>query len=233
MRRTCADPRQVPTRGPQPVLQLPVAVGPCAEDLHRVRNNPVVVFGEVPLHDLNSASMLLATEQVCWPQCAARLVPLGQLCPRGPVIYRRGARVVAAHTDPAGRYGAAVNSEEIAAGLAPTPGYRYAERSGSQLFVAGQVPLDSTGSLVGADSPADQTVQCLANLRVLLEVHGFATSDVKHLRVYVVGPHQHLLDAWAAVVEWFGGETPPATLLGVQLLGYTGQLVEIDASIHR
>lgn len=100
--------------------------------------------------------------------------------------------------------------------------------------MAGQVPLDSTGILVGAGSPADQAVQCLANLRVLLEeVHGFATSDVEHLRVYVVGPHQHLLDAWTAVVEWFGGVTPPATLLGVHLLGYTRQLVEIDASISR
>lgn len=122
---------------------------------------------------------------------------------------------------------------EIAAGLAPTPGYRYADRVGSQLYVAGQVPLDREGALVGAGSPAEQTVRCLENLRTLVEVHGFTIDDVHRLTIYVVGPQQHLLDAWDAVVEWFDGSVPPATLLGVALLGYTEQLVEIDATIAR
>lgn len=119
----------------------------------------------------------------------------------------------------------------MAAGLAPTPGYRYAERSGSQLFVAGQVPLDDSGALVGAGEPAEQATRCLENLRTLVEVHGRTMSDVRRLTIYVVGPQQHLLDAWGAVVDWFGGEVPPATLLGVNLLGYTDQLVEIDATV--
>lgn len=124
-----------------------------------------------------------------------------------------------------------VNEGEIAAGLAPTPGYRYAERSGSQLFVAGQVPLDGGGVLVGAGAPAEQAVRCLDNLRTLVELHGFTIGDVRQLRIYVVGPHQHLLEAWGAVAGWFSGEVPPATLLGVHMLGYTDQLVEIDATI--
>jgi enamine deaminase RidA (YjgF/YER057c/UK114 family) len=124
-----------------------------------------------------------------------------------------------------------VNDSEIAAGLAPTPGYRYADRSGSQLFVAGQVPLDSDGVLVAPGSAAEQAVQCLDNLRTLVGVHGFTISDVRQLTIYVVGPRQHLLDAWGAVVGWFAGTVPPATLLGVDLLGYADQLVEIDATI--
>ncbi|MDH4146490.1 MAG: RidA family protein, partial [Acidimicrobiia bacterium] len=51
------------------------------------------------------------------------------------------------------------------------------------------------------------------------------------LIVYVVGEHQNLLDAWSAVTEWFAGDVPPATLLGVNLLGYSDQLVEIDATV--
>ena len=101
----------------------------------------------------------------------------------------------------------ATNADEQAAGLAPTPGYRYADVAGDQLFVAGQVPL--------------------------VEVHRFGLADVRQLTVYVVGPHQHLLDAWAAVNEWFDGNVSPATLLGVHLLGYPEQLVEIDATIVR
>ncbi len=124
-------------------------------------------------------------------------------------------------------------SAERAAGLATTPGYRYADRVGHQLFVAGQVPLDHEGDLVGVGDPAAQAGSCLDNLRTLLDVHGFDIADIRQLTVYVVGEHQNLLDTWAAVTDWFTGPVPPATLLGVNLLGYRDQLVEIDATVIR
>ncbi len=126
-----------------------------------------------------------------------------------------------------------MNEHELTAGLAPTPGYRYADRVGDHLYVAGQVPLDAEGTLVGADDPATQARQCLDNLRVLLGVHGFTVDDLRHLTIHVVGEHQNLLDAWGAVTAWFDGSVPPATLLGAHLLGHTGQLVEVDATTHR
>ncbi|MEM9565473.1 MAG: RidA family protein [Actinomycetota bacterium] len=124
-----------------------------------------------------------------------------------------------------------MNAAELQAGLVQSPGYRYAERVGQQLFVAGQVPLDGDGDLVGPDDPAAQAVACLENLRTLLGVHGCSVADVRQLTIHVVGPHQHLLDAWAAVRDWFDGSVPPATLLGAHLLGFGGQLVEIDATV--
>lgn len=124
-----------------------------------------------------------------------------------------------------------VNDDEIAAGLARTPGYRYADHVGDQLFVAGQVPHDASGTLVGPGDPARQAGACLDNLRTVLEVHGFALADARRLTIYVVGDQQHLTDAWRGVVAWFGGEVPPATLLGIHLLGHIGQLVEIDAVV--
>jgi enamine deaminase RidA (YjgF/YER057c/UK114 family) len=124
-----------------------------------------------------------------------------------------------------------MTSEELAAGLAPTPGYRYAERVDEQLFVAGQVPLDPDGALVGVGDPAVQATACLDNLRLLLGVHGCSLGDVRRLTIYVVGPHEHLLAAWNAVTNWFDGDVPPATLLGVHLLGYRDQLVEVDAVV--
>ncbi len=134
---------------------------------------------------------------------------------------------------PTGTYAAIVNDDEEAAGLAATPGYRYADVDGDRLFIAGQVPLDAAGSLVGSGDPATQATACLDNLRILLSVHGFVVDDVRQLVVYVVGERQNLLDAWASVVEWFGGEVPPATLLGVSLLGHENQVVEVDATIMR
>ena len=131
------------------------------------------------------------------------------------------------------QYGCDMNDDELAAGLSQTPGYRYADVVDERLFVAGQVPLDADGGLVGPEDPARQAVMCLDNLRVLVGVHGFSLDHVRHLTIHVVGAHENLVSAWDAVTEWFAGDVPPATLLGVHLLGYRGQLVEIDAAVVR
>ena len=124
-----------------------------------------------------------------------------------------------------------MNEMERAGGLADTPGYRYAERIGAQLYVAGQVPLDRSGEILGVGDPVLQARACLDNLRLLLNVHSFGEPDIRQLTIYVVGDHANLVLAWKAVSEWFDGNVPPATLLGVNCLGYQNQLVEIDATV--
>ncbi|WP_326538553.1 RidA family protein [Pseudorhodoferax sp.] len=124
-----------------------------------------------------------------------------------------------------------MNEVELAAGLPATPQYQYAQRVGHQLFVAGQVPHNAQGQLVGLDDPHAQASQCLHNLSVVLDVHGFSTSDIRRIVVYVVGGQIHLSAAWKAVTEHFNGLVPPATLLGVARLGHSGQLVEVDATV--
>ena len=124
-----------------------------------------------------------------------------------------------------------MNEAELAAGLPVTPQYQYAQRVGNQLFVAGQVPHDAHGRLVGPDDPYAQALQCLRNLSAVMAVYGFSTSDVRQLVVYVVGEQANLSAAWKAVTESFNGQVPPATLLGVARLGYVGQLVELAATV--
>lgn len=124
-----------------------------------------------------------------------------------------------------------MNDREYASGLAETPGYRYAEVEAEQLFVAGQVPRNGAGEVVGIGDPAAQAIACLDNLKILVGVHGFSVNDIRRLVVYVVGDHDNVLRAWDAVTGWFDNEVPPATLLGVSLLGYSQQLVEVDATI--
>lgn len=126
-----------------------------------------------------------------------------------------------------------MNEREIAAGLASTPSYRYADRVGDHLHLAGQVPLDAAGLLVGAGDAQAQVRQCAKNLFTVVEAHGFGREDIHQLKVYVVGEQHVLHDAWVAVVECFDGNVPPATLLGVNLLGYAGQLIELDAHVSR
>ena len=89
------------------------------------------------------------------------------------------------------------------------------------------------GQLVGIGDSKQQAIACLDNLRTVAEVHRFAVNDIRQLTIYVVGEHENLLDAWDAVVSWFSGDVPPATLLWVNLLGYAQQLVEIDAIVVR
>ena len=124
-----------------------------------------------------------------------------------------------------------MNSLERSAGLPATPGYEYARRIGNQLFVAGQVPHDAAGHLVGSEDPQAQALQCLENLTTLLAAHEFTRSDIQHLVVYVVGSQEALASAWSGVKGWLDGQTPPATLLGVAALGHVGQVVEIDATV--
>lgn len=124
-----------------------------------------------------------------------------------------------------------MNEAEQDAGLAATPGYRYADVLGDELFVAGQVPHDADQNLVGVGDVAAQAARCLDNLFTLIQVHGFEREHIRRLVVYVAG--EDTSRAWAAVSDRFEAGVPPATLLGVAKLGWPNQLVEIDATVRR
>ena len=119
-----------------------------------------------------------------------------------------------------------------ASGLFPGAPYHYASvvGPGDLVFAAGACPLDEAGEVVdGPDIPA-QARRCIANLRTALEAAGASFDDVLKSTVYVVAQGQaDLVSAWNVVAEAFGDARPPSTLLGVSVLGYTGQLVEIEA----
>jgi enamine deaminase RidA (YjgF/YER057c/UK114 family) len=116
-------------------------------------------------------------------------------------------------------------------GLAEPPGYRhYAIASGSRLvFTAGAVPLDPAGELVGPGDHEAQTEQVLANLLATLEAAGARADDIVKTTVYVVGEGREPKVAVWDVVQRSELAAAPSTLIGVASLGYSGQLVEIDA----
>ncbi|MFC9157489.1 RidA family protein [Streptomyces bauhiniae] len=120
-------------------------------------------------------------------------------------------------------------------GLFPPPTYSHASvvEAGTRLaFLAGAVPLDARGELVGPGDPVAQAGQVIANLREQLRAVG---SDLEHVlvtEVYVVSDQPSVLSSVWEVVEASGLSKGPhsSTLLGVACLGYTGQLVEITAT---
>ncbi len=75
-----------------------------------------------------------------------------------------------------------------------------------------------------------QTRRTLDNLIVALAAAGCGLEDVVKTTVYVASSDQaDLVAAWEVVEAEFGRNGPPSTLLGVSALGFTGQLVEIEA----
>ncbi len=116
-------------------------------------------------------------------------------------------------------------------GLFPPPGYAHvAIASGAKLVVtAGAVPLDETGTLVGPGDYRAQARQTIANLLRQLAAGGARPEDVLKTTVYVVaGDGDDLVAVWE-VVQASPLAAAASTLLGVALLGYSGQLVEIEA----
>jgi enamine deaminase RidA (YjgF/YER057c/UK114 family) len=70
----------------------------------------------------------------------------------------------------------------------------------------------------------------MANLVSALLAAGAKLSDVVKTTVYVASPRRDdLAAAWGVVRNRFGDHEAPATLLGVTVLGYPDQLVEVEA----
>lgn len=116
--------------------------------------------------------------------------------------------------------------------LDPSVPYAYAAAAppGSLIFTAGACPIDSGGNVVGIGDVTRQAQQVMANLTEALAAAGCDLTDVLKTTVYVASSeHDDLLAAWDVVRESFGDHDAPSTLLGVALLGYTGQLVEVEA----
>ena len=101
---------------------------------------------------------------------------------------------------------------------------------GSVVWTAGGVPLDASGGLVGAGDLRAQAEQVLANLTVALADAGAAAEDVVRTTVYVVTMERADLGVVWDAVQASPYAPAASTLLGVGLLGYEGQLVEIEAT---
>lgn len=98
------------------------------------------------------------------------------------------------------------------------------------IFTAGACPLDEHGNIVPLNDVAGQARKVMQNLRVALVDAGAAPMDVVKTTVYVASSDRaDLAAAWEVVRDAFSPHDPPSTLVGVTVLGYHGQLVEVEA----
>lgn len=114
--------------------------------------------------------------------------------------------------------------------VAPPVGYSHAViKSGTPVFVSGQVALDAQGKIVGEGDAAAQADQALRNLRAVVGGCGGTLDDVVKITVYVTDPAYR-----GAVVEartrFFGpGPYPASTYVVVSALAVPQLLVEVEA----
>ena len=119
-----------------------------------------------------------------------------------------------------------------AADLVGTVPYAYAAVTapGSLVFAAGACPLDADGEVVAPGDCAAQARQVMDNLFVALRAAGAELTDVAKSTVYVASSRREdLVAAWDVVRAAFGDHDAPSTLLGVAMLGFPDQLVEVEA----
>ncbi|MCZ4579934.1 Rid family hydrolase [Gordonia amicalis] len=101
---------------------------------------------------------------------------------------------------------------------------------GSLVFTAGAAPIDEDGATVAPGDVSEQARQCMANLETALAEAGASLADVAKVTVFVAEHLQaDLVVAWDAVTAAFGDHKPAGSLLGVSVLAYDDQLVEIEA----
>ncbi|QSB17322.1 RidA family protein [Natronosporangium hydrolyticum] len=98
------------------------------------------------------------------------------------------------------------------------------------IFLAGACPLNADGTTAAVGDYAGQAAKAVENLRTALADAGATIDDVISTRVLVASTSQaDLVTAWEVVRDAFGEHDVPSTLLGVTVLGYDDQLVEIEA----
>lgn len=116
--------------------------------------------------------------------------------------------------------------------LAPAP-YAHAATAPPEsrlIFLAGACPLNADGTTAAPTDHVEQARVCLHNLEQALSDAGAELTDIVSTRVLVASSERaHLVAVWDVVSERFGAHDVPSTLIGVAVLGYPDQLVEIEA----
>jgi 2-iminobutanoate/2-iminopropanoate deaminase len=98
----------------------------------------------------------------------------------------------------------------------------------SLIFVSGQLARDAGGHLVGRGDMAEQTRQCIRNLRTVLEAAGGTLDDIVSLTVYTTDLRE-FRNIVAAREEFFRLKLPTSTIVEVNHLAEPGLLIEFQA----
>jgi 2-iminobutanoate/2-iminopropanoate deaminase len=99
----------------------------------------------------------------------------------------------------------------------------------SLIFLSGQLARDAEGNLVGKGNMAEQTRQCIRNMRTVLEAAGGTLDDIVSVVVYTTDMREfkRITDAR---MEFFIDKLPTSTIVEVNHLADPALMIEIQAT---
>ena len=107
-------------------------------------------------------------------------------------------------------------------------GFSPITKSGNLLFVSGQVPVNSTGDLVGEDDCYVQAKQCFSNIEAALKSAGSTLDDLVKITSFIVRPEDY--SHYAKVrLELFPENGPASSTVFISGLVSPKFLIEIEA----
>jgi enamine deaminase RidA (YjgF/YER057c/UK114 family) len=105
-----------------------------------------------------------------------------------------------------------------------------AEGAGKLVFISGQLPLDSNGTVIGAGDIEAQARAVFGNIEKSLHSAGAELRHVVKLTTYVTDILKHPPLVRKVRAAAFGSQTPPAsTMVEVPRFALPDILIEIDA----
>lgn len=116
--------------------------------------------------------------------------------------------------------------------MAPADSKAYSHASisnkGKFVAVAGQVPVDERGRIVGVGNIEAQTDRVLENIRIALKACGADIKDIVRTRTFITDMRNS--KGYIKVKEnFFKGRSPPGTLVEVNHLYLREFLIEMEA----
>jgi enamine deaminase RidA (YjgF/YER057c/UK114 family) len=123
------------------------------------------------------------------------------------------------------------HAEYVNPGTLPTlDGFSHAVKVGPVIYISGEIPVDSTGTLIGGPDVKAQTEQALKNLLFVVRIAGARPNDITKLTIHVVGlDSTRARQVHEAVAQVFPPRYAPAGIVvGVQALARDGVLVAVD-----
>ena len=112
---------------------------------------------------------------------------------------------------------------------APT-GYSHVAEvsSGRTIYIAGQVPFDKSGAVVGKGDFAAQATQVFENLKLALAAVGATFDNVVKVNTYVTDMSQ-IQTLREIRAKYYGKNAPASTLVEITKLANPDLMIEIEA----
>lgn len=100
---------------------------------------------------------------------------------------------------------------------------------GNQFFVSGMTAHDLQGNVDGGKDMYSQSKQAFTKIQALVEAAGASMADIVKLTIFVTDISERK-EVWRAREEFFTGNFPACSLIGINALATPELKVEIEAT---